>query len=52
MLGTTPLEVVQQLDDAVQRGDLEAILSFYEDDAVLVITADRLARGKQEIREF
>jgi uncharacterized protein (TIGR02246 family) len=49
---TTPFEAVKALDDALERGDLEAALNFYEDDAVLVVTPEQIARGKQEIREF
>ena len=52
MFATTPLEAVKELDDALERGDLEAVLNFYEDDAVLVVEPNRLARGKKDIREF
>jgi len=52
MLATTPLEAVKELDDALERGDLEAVLSFYEDDAVVVVEPGRLARGKKDLGEF
>jgi uncharacterized protein (TIGR02246 family) len=47
-----PLQaVVEQADAAINRQDLDAIIDFYDDDAVLVIAPGRLARGKAEIRE-
>jgi uncharacterized protein (TIGR02246 family) len=52
VFATTPLEAVKELVDALERGDLEAVLNFYEDDAVLVVEPNRLARGKKDIREF
>jgi len=50
MFKSTPLQAVLDLDDAFTRKDLEAVLSFYEDSAVLVIEPGRLARGKEELR--
>ena len=46
----TPLETVELLDEAFNRGDIEAVLDFYEDDAVMVAEPNRLATGKAEIR--
>ena len=46
----TPLETVELLDEAFNRGDIEAVLDFYEDDAVMVAEPNRLATGKTEIR--
>ncbi|HEY0428868.1 MAG TPA: nuclear transport factor 2 family protein [Pyrinomonadaceae bacterium] len=43
-------ETVEKLDEAFNRGDVEAVLEFYEDDAVVMIEPGRLARGKDEIR--
>jgi len=45
----TPQETVLHLDDAFNRGDLEALLGFYDDHAVMVMPG-RLARGKSELR--
>lgn len=45
-------EIVKKLDEAFGQSDLEAVLSFYEDDAVLVVEPGRLARGKEELRRF
>ena len=38
MLARTPLEAVELLDEAFNRGDLEAVLSPYEDGASSVTT--------------
>ena len=46
----SPLETVELLDEAFNRGDLEAILSFYEEGAVVVLEPGRLATGKPELR--
>lgn len=43
-------ETVEKLDEAFNRRDIEAVLAFYEDDAVVVIEPGRIARGKNEIR--
>ncbi|MET0753933.1 MAG: hypothetical protein ABWZ66_11190 [Pyrinomonadaceae bacterium] len=34
-------ETVEKLDEAFNRGDIEAVLEFYEDDAVVVLEPDR-----------
>jgi ketosteroid isomerase-like protein len=43
-------ETVEMLDEAFNRGDIEAVLAFYEDEAVVVVEPGRLARGKVAIR--
>lgn len=45
-----PLETVEQLDEAFNRGDLEAILDFYEEGASVVLEPGRIAAGKDELR--
>jgi ketosteroid isomerase-like protein len=50
MFTRSPAEAVELLDEAFDRGDLEAVLEFYEDGAVLVVEQERLATGKEEIR--
>lgn len=50
-MASSPLEMVEQLDDAFNRGDLEAVLDFYEEEAVMVIEPGRLAKGKAELRQ-
>ena len=52
MLARTPSEAVQRLDEAFGESDLEGVLAFYEDDAVLVVEPGRLARGKEELTRF
>ncbi|HTS36666.1 MAG TPA: DUF4440 domain-containing protein [Candidatus Solibacter sp.] len=49
MITRTPQETVLALDDAFNRGDLEAVLNFYDDDAVMVMP-DRVVRGKADLR--
>ena len=44
MLASNPQEVVEQLDEAFNRGDIEAILDFYEEEAVLVTEPGRFER--------
>ena len=46
----SPLETVEQLDEAFNRGDLEAILDFYEEGASVVLEPGRIAKGKDELR--
>lgn len=43
-------ETVKKLDEAFNRRDIEAVMDFYEEDAVVVLEPGRLARGKAEIR--
>jgi uncharacterized protein (TIGR02246 family) len=43
---------VQALDDAFARKDLAAVLSLYEEDAVLVVEPGRVAKGKEELARF
>lgn len=50
MIAQTPLEAVELLDEAFNRGDIQAVLECYEDDAVMVAEPNRLATGKAEIR--
>jgi len=52
MLASNPEEVVKELDEAFGHADLEAVLAFYEDDAVVVVEPGRLARGKDELTRF
>ncbi|MDQ3755057.1 MAG: SgcJ/EcaC family oxidoreductase [Acidobacteriota bacterium] len=50
MNAQNPLEAVALLDEAFNRGDIEAVLDFYEDNAVMVAEPGRLAIGKTELR--
>jgi len=46
----TPIDTVNQLTDAVNRGDLEGALALYEPNAALVVQPGQLARGSTELR--
>jgi len=45
-----PIETVNRLTDALNRGDLEAAAVLYEPNAVLVVQPGQLARGSHELR--
>ena len=47
----TPLETIELIDEAFNRGDLEAVLSFYEDGATIVVEPGRVVSGKAELRQ-
>jgi ketosteroid isomerase-like protein len=52
MLARSPEEAVHFLDQAFSDGDVDAILGFYEDAAVVVTEHGKIARGKAELRSF
>ena len=52
MTATTVEEAVMELDHAFNLRDMDAVLSFYENDAVVVMAPGRMARGKDELRQF
>jgi uncharacterized protein (TIGR02246 family) len=46
-----PIELlIEQADSAIMREDFDAVMRFYADDAILVVEAGRIARGKDQIR--
>ncbi|MCU7796168.1 MAG: SgcJ/EcaC family oxidoreductase [Candidatus Thiodiazotropha sp. (ex Myrtea spinifera)] len=45
-------DVVKKLDDAVNNKSIAGVFDFYEDDALLVMEPGRVAKGKEEIRDF
>lgn len=47
----TPLEAVHELDIAFNQGDLAAILSFYENNATVVIEPQKIIQGKAALHE-
>ena len=47
---STPIDTVNQLSDALNRGDLEGALALYEPSAVLVAQPGQIARGSTELR--
>ena len=51
MANNTPEEAVARVDEALNEGDIEAILDFYEDGAVMVAEPGRIVQGKANMRE-
>jgi ketosteroid isomerase-like protein len=47
-----PELLVEQLDKAFNEGDLEALLAFYEEAAVVVVEPGQTACGAVELRTF
>ncbi|SHH19024.1 SgcJ/EcaC family oxidoreductase [Massilia sp. CF038] len=43
--------MIAAADDAINREDFDALMSFYTDDATLVVVPGRAANGKEEIRK-
>ena len=52
MIARSPEEAVKMLDRAFNEGDVETLLTFYEDAAVVVTQPGHLARGSSELRAF
>ena len=52
MIATSPEHAVELLDRAFAQGDLDAVLSFYEDAAVVITEPGKAARGTAELRSF
>ena len=50
MIAHSPLEAMELLDAAFNRGDIEAVLDFYEEEATMVFEPGRLATGQAELR--
>jgi uncharacterized protein (TIGR02246 family) len=49
-MAPSPLDIVKKLTEAINKGDLETALSFYEDQAVLIAQPGNIARGRDAIR--
>lgn len=45
-------QIVQNLDAAFSRRDMQAVLSFYEEHAVVVVEPGRLAVGRQQLERM
>ena len=52
MIAASPEHAVELLDRAFAQGDLHAVLSFYEDAAVVITEPGKAARGTEELRSF
>lgn len=46
-----PVDTVNQLVEAMNRGDVDGALSLYEPDAVLMVQPGQLVRGSAQVRE-
>jgi uncharacterized protein (TIGR02246 family) len=46
----SPVTTVNQLIEAINRGDLERAVGLYEKDAVLIAQPGRMARGSAEVK--
>lgn len=44
-------EIVERMDEAFNRGDVEAVLEYYEDAAVVVLEPGMVTQGKEQLRE-
>ncbi|HEX8891402.1 MAG TPA: SgcJ/EcaC family oxidoreductase [Pyrinomonadaceae bacterium] len=44
-------EIVERMDEAFNRGDVDAVLDFYEDEAVVVLEPGRVVQGRDKLRE-
>ena len=52
MIAKSPEGAVELLDRAFNAGDVETLLEFYEDEAVVVTQPGHVARGREELKEF
>jgi ketosteroid isomerase-like protein len=52
MVPDSPEHAVELLDRAFNEGDLDAVLGFYDAAAVVVTEPGKLARGREELRNF
>ncbi|OIK08174.1 DUF4440 domain-containing protein [Bacillus sp. MUM 13] len=44
-------EVIKLCDTAIKKEDFDTLMNYYTDDAILVVKAGRIARGKEEIKQ-
>jgi uncharacterized protein (TIGR02246 family) len=52
LIANSPEQVVEMVDRAFNIGDIETILNFYEENAVVVTEPGKTARGRGELRSF
>jgi ketosteroid isomerase-like protein len=52
VIATSPEQAVQLLDRAFKERDIETVLSFYEDAAVVVVEPGQMMRGTASLRGF
>lgn len=44
-------EFIKKCDTAIKQEDFDTLMSYYTDDAILVVKPGMIARGKEEIKE-
>ena len=44
------IELIRQCDDAIKREDFETLMSYYADEAILVVKPGTIVRGKEAIK--
>lgn len=53
MIAKTPREAIELADDAWNQGDADALLAFYEDDAVFLLGPEqKVLAGKAQLQEL
>ena len=52
MIARSPEHVVELLDRAFNDHDIDTVIGFYEDEAVVVTEPGRTVRGRAELRNF
>lgn len=44
-------EFIKKCDNAIKREDFDALMTYYTDDAILVVKPGMIARGREEIKQ-
>ncbi|EON13169.1 DUF4440 domain-containing protein [Pandoraea sp. SD6-2] len=52
MIARSPEHAVELLDRAFNAGDIDTVIDFYEDEAVVVTEPGRTVRGREQLRNF
>lgn len=52
MIAKSPEHAIELLDDAFNRGDLDTVLCYYEEEAVVLPQPGIEARGAEELRKL
>ncbi|MBV9502442.1 MAG: DUF4440 domain-containing protein [Acidobacteriaceae bacterium] len=52
MIPSAPKQALERVDRAFSGGDIETVLNFYENGAVVVTEPGKIARRKSELRSF
>ncbi|VVE90021.1 YybH family protein [Pandoraea bronchicola] len=52
MIASSPQQAVELLDRAFNERDIDTVMGFYEDEAVVVAEPGRTVRGRAQLRSF